>query len=125
MREIILTDIRRMLKVLAVVTAMIIVSLLAYEQLVLIIGVLVGYIMGAAWYGIMLGRLWRSADMTVSQAKRTMAVGLILRLGLLAFVFGAAIQISVGQFVAVVTGFAIIYVLGMVLLIKTNYSNYL
>ena len=125
MREVILTDIRRMLKVLAVVTAMIIGSLLAYEQPALIIGVLVGYIMGTAWYGIMLGRLWRSADMTVSQAKSTMTVGLILRLGLLAFVFGAAIQISVEQFVAVVTGFAIIYVLGMVLLIKTNYSNYL
>ena len=125
MREIILTDIRMMLKVLAVVTAMIIGSLLAYEQLVLIVGVLVGYIMGTAWYGIMLGRLWRSADMTVIQAKSTMAVGLILRLGLLAFVLGAAIQISVEQFVAVVTGFAIIYVLGMVLLIKTNYNNYL
>ena len=125
MREVILANIIKMLKILGVLTAMMVVSLLVYQQMVLLCGLAAGYFMGFAWYGIMLGRLWRSADMTVAQAKSTMAAGLILRLILLVVVFGAAIQISVEQFVAVVTGFAIIYVLGMVLLIQTNYSRYL
>ena len=125
MREIILAGTVSLLKVLTVITVMMFISLLACEEVHLLCGVLVGYLMGAAWYGIVLGRLWHSADMTVSQAKSTMAVGLILRLILLATVFGAAIQSSVEQFVAVVTGFAIIYVLGMVLLIQTSYSKYL
>ncbi len=114
-----------MLKMLGVLTAMMVVSLLVYQQMVLLCGLAAGYFMGFAWYGIMLGRLWRSADMTVAQAKSTMAIGLILRLVLLLVVFGMAIQISVEQFVAVVTGFAIVYVLGMVLLIQSNYSRYL
>ena len=125
MRDIILANMGKMVKMLAVITIMVIISLLAYEQLGLICGLFAGYLLGFAWYGIMLGRLWRSADMTVAQAKSTMAAGLILRLILLVVGFGAAIQISVEQFVAVVTGFAIIYVLGMVLLIQTNYSRYL
>lgn len=125
MREIILADIKKMLKVLAVVTVMIVIYLLAYGHSGLIIGVIVGYMTGAVWYGVMLGRLWRSADMTVSQAKSTMATGLILRLVMLAAVFGVAVQISVEQFAAVVAGFAIIYVLGLLLLIRTNYRKYL
>lgn len=125
MRDILLTDIVKMLKVLAIITVMLFISLLAYDRLPLLVGVVAGYLMGVAWYGVMLGRLWRSAEMTVAQAKSTMAAGLILRLILLATVFGIAIQISVEQFVAVVTGFAIIYVLGMVVLIQTNYSKYL
>ncbi|MBQ1856120.1 MAG: hypothetical protein II137_05945 [Anaerovibrio sp.] len=125
MRDILLADIVKMLKVLAIITVMLFISLLAYDRLPLLVGVVAGYLMGVAWYGVMLGRLWRSAEMTVAQAKSTMAAGLILRLILLATVFGIAIQISVEQFVAVVTGFAIIYVLGMVVLIQTNYSKYL
>ncbi len=125
MREVILANIIKMLKILGVLTAMMVVSLLVYQQMVLLCGLAAGYFMGFAWYGIMLGRLWRSADMTVAQAKSTMAIGLILRLVLLLVVFGMAIQISVEQFVAVVTGFAIVYVLGMVLLIQSNYSRYL
>ncbi|WP_051533368.1 hypothetical protein [Anaerovibrio sp. RM50] len=125
MREVILANIIKMLKILGVLTAMMVVSLLVYQQMVLLCGLAAGYFMGFAWYGIMLGRLWRSADMTVAQAKSTMAIGLILRLVLLLVVFGMAIQISVEQFVAVVTGFAIVYVLGMVLLIQNNYSRYL
>jgi len=125
MREVILTNIIRMLKILGVLTAMAAVSLLVYQQMVLLCGLAAGYLMGFAWYGVMLGRLWRSADMTVAQAKSTMAMGLILRLVLLLVVFGTAIQISVEQFAAVFAGFAIVYLLGMVLLVQTNYNRYL
>lgn len=125
MREVILTNIIKMLKILGVLTAMVAVSLSVYQQMVLLCGLAAGYLMGFVWYGVMLGRLWRSSDMTVAQAKSTMAMGLILRLVLLLAVFGTAIQISVEQFAAVVTGFAIVYVLGMVLLIQNNYSRYL
>ena len=125
MREVILTNIIKMLKILGVLTAMVAVSLSVYQQMVLLCGLAAGYLMGFVWYGVMLGRLWRSSDMTVPQAKSTMAMGLILRLVLLLAVFGTAIQISVEQFAAVVAGFAIVYVLGMVLLIQNNYSRYL
>ncbi|MCR5176167.1 MAG: hypothetical protein K6C05_04895 [Anaerovibrio sp.] len=125
MREVVLAGIRKMLGILAIITAMLVVSLLAYDQGVLIFGLAAGYLMGTAWYGVMLGRLWRSADMTVARAKSTMASGLIIRLLLLAAVFGAAIHVSMAQFVAVVTGFAVVYVLGLLLLIHTNYSKYL
>lgn len=125
MREVILTNIIKMLKILGVLTAMVAVSLSVYQQIVLLCGLAAGYLMGFVWYGVMLGRLWRSSDMTVPQAKSTMAMGLILRLVLLLAVFGTAIQISVEQFAAVVAGFAIVYVLGMVLLIQNNYSRYL
>ena len=125
MREVISTNVLRMLRILGVLTAMMAVYLLVYGQIILLCGVAAGYIMGIAWYGIMLGRLWRSADMTAAQAKSTMAMGLILRLLLLGTVFAVAIHIGMDQFVAVVTGFAIVYLLGMVLLIQTNYSRYL
>lgn len=125
MREVILTNIIKMLKILGVLTAMVAVSLSVYQQMVLLCGLAAVYLMGFVWYGVMLGRLWRSSDMTVAQAKSTMAMGLILRLVLLLAVFGTAIQISVEQFAAVVAGFAIVYVLGMVLLIQNNYSRYL
>jgi hypothetical protein len=114
-----------MLRILGVLTAIMAVYLLVYGQIILLCGVAAGYIMGIAWYGIMLGRLWRSADMTAAQAKSTMAMGLILRLLLLGAVFAVAIHMGMDQFVAVVTGFAIVYLLGMVLLIQTNYSRYL
>ena len=68
----------------------------------------------------MFGRLWRSADMTVSQAKQQVVVGAILRLLLMGAVFWAAIQVSFGQFLATVAGFGIVYVLGMVLLMLAN-----
>ena len=125
MREVILTNIIKMLKILGVLTALVAVLLSVYQQMVLLCGLAAGYLMGFAWYGVMLGRLWRSSDMTVAQAKSTMAMGLILRLVLLLAVFGTAIQISVEQFAAVVAGFAIIYVLGLLLLIRTNYRKYL
>ena len=125
MREVISTNVLRMLRILGVLTAIMAVYLLVYGQIILLCGVAAGYIMGIAWYGIMLGRLWRSADMTAAQAKSTMAMGLILRLLLLGAVFAVAIHVGMDQFVAVVTGFAIVYLLGMVLLIQTNYSRYL
>lgn len=125
MREVISTNVLRMLRILGVLTAIMAVYLLVYGQIILLCGVAAGYIMGIAWYGIMLGRLWRSADMTAAQAKSTMAMGLILRLLLLGTVFAVAIHMGMDQFVAVVTGFAIVYLLGMVLLIQTNYSRYL
>ncbi|WP_297963475.1 hypothetical protein [uncultured Anaerovibrio sp.] len=125
MREVISTNVLRMLRILGVLTAIMAVYLLVYGQIILLCGVAAGYIMGIAWYGIMLGRLWRSADMTAAQAKSTMAMGLILRLLLLGAVFAVAIHMGMDQFVAVVTGFAIVYLLGMVLLIQTNYSRYL
>ena len=69
------------------------------------------------WYGVMFGRLWRSGDMTIAQAKQHVVIGAILRLMLMAVVFWAAIQVSFGQFLATVTGFGMVYVLGMVMLI--------
>ena len=58
--------------------------------------------------------------MTVSQAKQQMVGGAVLRFLLMGAVFWAALQVSLGQFAAVVAGFGLIYVLGLVMLMRTS-----
>ncbi|MBR0358911.1 MAG: hypothetical protein IIX37_06260 [Selenomonadaceae bacterium] len=120
MREILLTGTRQLLKALAVCTLLCASTLWGMGRPELIGGLMAGYATGLVWYGVMFGRLWRSADMTVSQAKQQVVVGAILRLLLMGAVFWAAIQVSFGQFLATVAGFGIVYVLGMVLLMLAN-----
>lgn len=120
MREILLTGTKQLLKLLAVCTLVCISVLLSMERLELLGGIFVGYAMGLVWYGVMFGRLWRSAEMSVTQAKRQVVVGAVLRLLLLGVVFWAAIQVSFPQFLAVVAGFGVVYVLALVLLMLTN-----
>lgn len=120
MKEILLTGAGRMMKSLAVCTALCVSTLWAAGRLELLAGLVAGYATGLVWYGLMFGRLWRSADMTVSQAKQQIIVGAALRLLLMTAVFWAAVQVSFGQFLAVVAGFGIVYVLGMALLMLAN-----
>lgn len=122
MREILLTGAGRLGKALLVCTALAFFALQAADQLSLMAGLLVGYAMGIVWYGIMFGRLWRSADMTAAQAKAQVVVGAVLRWLLLGTVLWASLQVSFHQFLAVVTGFGIVYVLGLILLALTNQS---
>ncbi|MDD3114368.1 MAG: hypothetical protein PHQ44_01365 [Anaerovibrio sp.] len=120
MREILLTGTRRLFRALAVCTLLCLTTLWSVDSLDLLAGIAAGYLTGLIWYGVMFGRLWRSADMTVSQAKRQVVVGAVLRLLLLGAVLWAAIQVSFHQFLAVVTGFGIVYVLGLVVLMLSN-----
>ena len=117
MREIFLTKARPLAKYLIAGTVLIVVNLWAAGKLELLAGLLAGYGLGMVWYGVMFGRLWRSGDMTIAQAKQHVVIGAILRLMLMAVVFRAAIQVSFGPFLATVTGFGIVYMLGMVMLI--------
>lgn len=120
MREILTTGVRRLFLTLAVCTVCCMPTLYLYGRLELLGGLMAGYATGLAWYGVMFGRLWRSADMTVSQAKQQIVVGAILRLLLMGAVFWAAIQVSFAQFLAVVAGFGLVYVAGLVLLMLAN-----
>ena len=119
MREIFLTKAKPLAKCLLGATLLIIVNLWAADALALLAGLAAGYGLGFAWYGVMVGRLWRSGDMSISQAKQHVVIGAILRLMLMAVVFWAAIQVSFGQFLATVAGFGIVYVLGMAVLIMS------
>ena len=123
MKEAILTYTRKLLKVLGACTAIIALSLLEAGRLYLIGGIIAGYITGFVWYGVMLRRLWQSAEMTEIAAKKTMAVGVVLRLVLMGTVFWAAMQAGIDYFVAVTGGFALVYLLGMIMLIHSNFSN--
>ena len=90
MREILLTHTRKMLLAVAGCTLMAVVSLASAGRLELLMGLAAGYVTGFVWYGVMFGRLWRSADMTVSQAKQQIVVGAVLRFLLTGAVFWAA-----------------------------------
>lgn len=125
MGEILRINTRKLLKPLLVITLLMLVSLAAADRLQLMCGIGAGYFVGFAWYGVMLGRLWRSSEMTAAQAKSVMAVGLVLRLMLLGAVLWASIHVSIEQFAATVTGFGLVYVLGLLVLIHTSYSKYL
>ena len=123
MKETILTYTRKLLKVLGACTAIIALSLLEAGRLYLIGGIIAGYITGFVWYGVMLRRLWQSAEMTEIAAKKTMVSGVILRLLLMGVVFWAAMQAGIDYFIAVTGGFALVYLLGMIMLIRSNFSN--
>ncbi len=120
MREILLTCTRQLAKILAVCTLLGLVNFWAVGRLELMGGLAAGFVLGLAWYGVMFGRLWRSADMSISAAKRQVVVGAVLRLLLMGAVFWAAIQVSFHQFLATVAGFGIVYVSGLVLLMLSN-----
>lgn len=120
MKEIFLTGGVRLLTALGIGTVACGVPMAAADKLELLGGLFAGYILGAAWYGVMFGRLWRSAEMTAAQAKQQMVVGMFLRLMLMGAVFWAAIQVSFQQFLAAVGGFGLVYVLGLVMLGLAN-----
>lgn len=117
MKEIFLAKAKPLAKCLVIVTLLIMANLWAVGKLPLLAGLLAGYGLGMVWYGVMFGRLWRSGDMTVTQAKQHVVIGAALRLLLMAVVFWAAIQVSFEQFLSTVAGFGIVYVLGMAMLI--------
>lgn len=117
MKEIFLAKAKPLAKCLVIVTLLIMANLWAVGKLPLMAGLLAGYGLGMVWYGVMFGRLWRSGDMTVTQAKQHVVIGAALRLLLMAVVFWAAIQVSFEQFLSTVAGFGIVYVLGMAMLI--------
>lgn len=120
MREIFLTGGVRLLTALGASTVACAAVLAAADRLELLGGLVAGYILGLAWYGVMFGRLWRSAEMTAAQAKQQMVIGMFLRLMLMGAVFWAAIQVSFQQFLAAVAGFSLVYVLGLVMLGLAN-----
>lgn len=125
MGEILRLNARKLLKPLVVITLMMLVSLWAADKLQLLGGMAAGYFAGFAWYGVILGRLWRSSELSAAQAKSVMATGLVLRLMLLGAILWASIQVSVEQFAATAMGFGLVYVLGLLALIHTSYSKYL
>lgn len=123
MKEFLLTGTRKLARVLAVCTILFIVNLWAVDRLELLGGLLAGYAVGLVWYGVMFGRLWRSADMSVAQAKRQILIGAVLRWLLMGTVLWAAIQVSFHQFLATVLGFGLVYVAGLVILMLSNFQN--
>lgn len=123
MREILSTQVRKFLIILAAFTVMVVVNLSGFNKLYLLPAVGAGYLLGLAWYGILLSRLMRSTGMTVEQAKKQMVVGLILRLALLGIALGVAIHVSFEVFITVVSSFFLVYVLALVLLMVVSYKQ--
>ena len=74
---------------------------------------LIGYLAAAVCLWNLIWRTWRSTTLTVERAKREMRQGFVLRLVTIFIVFWAAVQISAEVFFAVVSGFALCYVVTM------------
>ena len=122
MRTVLLRSTKKMLLLALVIGLFWLLALAWTEKMYLAGGILAGYVTGFFWYGVMFGRLWRSADLSVTQAKRQVVMGAILRLLLLGVVLWAALQVSFAHFLVVVTGFGLIYVLGLIMLMHLSWE---
>ena len=113
MRQLLLAYGRRLLVLLGVSLAAIGI-VLAVEGCASLFGaVILGCFVGAAAFGTSFWRIWRSADLDVSRAKRQMAAGAVIRLVLVSAVLAAAAKIGEAVFFAVAGGFGLFYVLFM------------
>ncbi len=91
----------------------------AYFVMPIIAGCIVG---GACWF-IVVYRMTRSTELTVTEAKKNMQIGLLVRWMLMIAAFIAAIRISEEMFWAVVLGFFLISVIIMINAIVFAYNS--
>lgn len=123
MKGILLASVKRMLKSLGVVTLMAVITLAANGRVDLIGALFIGYFAAAVYAWTMAYRIWRSAGLSASGAKREMLWGLVLRLAVLLVVLFAAVRISTEVFGMVVAGFWLFYLLFMVHLITDEFRG--
>ena len=123
MRKILLASIKRVRKVLAAGTLMIIVDLVAIDHLELFPAVLVGYLLAAFYIVSMAARISSIIGLSQEQAKRRMLFGLILRIAMLLIVLFVGLKISTMVFFSMVVGFLTFYLISQLGLIITSYKN--
>lgn len=131
MREILQLLARRGWKSLAAVSLMICVSLFAQHELNLFGSVLVGYLLGGFYFVSIAGRLERIMNLVrsggrqiaLAKAKREMIFGLLLRLVMIFVCLMLTIKLSTKIFFAAVTGFLVVFALGMFFLCKISLES--
>lgn len=120
MKEFFSVFVKRLLRSLAIVTVMVVLTLVAQGNGHLIGALFLGYFTGGIFVGTMAYRTWRSAGLSADGAKREMLWGLVLRLGALFIVLFAAIHISVQVFGVTALGFLLVYILSLLHMIRGN-----
>ena len=123
MREILLTSIKNVKKVFAVMTFAIIINLTAVNHLELFPAILVGYVLAAFYIISTAARLSSVIGLTTEKAKRRMLIGLILRIAMISIVLFAGLKISEMIFFSMVTGFFTFYITAHLGMIITSYKN--
>ena len=131
MREILKLLALRGWKTLAAVSIMILVSLWAQHELNLFGSVLIGYLLGGFYFTSLTGRLERIMNLVrsvgrqaiIARAKREMIFGLLLRLVMIFICLMLTIKLSTKIFFAAVTGFLVVFVIGMFVLCKISLES--
>lgn len=89
----------------------------------LIVPVITGCIIGVAYWIIIGQRIFKVAELSAEQAKRTLKSGFVIRWMILLVVLNMAGRISGEVFLAVAAGLLLIFVLMMVNIIFYAYRN--
>ena len=123
MRKVLLTSIKSVRQVLAALTLMIIINLIAVGHLELFPAILIGYVLAAFYIISTAARLSSIVGLKQEQAKRRMLIGLILRIIMLLIVLLVGLKISELVFFSMVAGFLTFYVVAHLGLITISYKK--
>ncbi len=116
MRQVILTFARGW-KIFVAIAAMMTIQLISQGQFFLCGSILIGALLAFFYFVSAAARLEAAAKMNQAQAKRTMLVGLILRLLMISVVFAVAARISTELFLASGACFVAFYITALGVLI--------
>ncbi len=122
MKKILSSSVKHVKKVFLAATLIILIDLIAMDQIELFAAVLIGYILAAFYVFSTAMRLSSVMGLSREQAKRRMLIGLIFRLVMLLVVLLAALKISQKVFFAMVLGFLTFYCIAQLGLIITSYK---
>ncbi|MBO4400515.1 MAG: hypothetical protein J5809_01565 [Selenomonadaceae bacterium] len=109
MRQVILTFVRGW-KIFLAIAAMMTIQLISAGQIFLCGSILIGALLAFFYFVSTAARLEAAAKMNQAQAKKTMLVGLILRLLMISVVLAVAARISTELFLASAACFVAFYV---------------
>ena len=118
-----MVSLKRVKKLLLVVTLMIIINLLVVGHIELLAANLVGYFLAAIYIFSTAMRLSSIVGLSQEQAKRRMLIGLILRMAMLLIVLFVGLKISEMVFFSIVGGFLTFYMIAHLGLIITSYKR--
>ena len=117
MKQVILTF-KRGYKIFLAVTAMMVIQLISAGQIFLCGSVLIGALLSFFYFLSTAARLETAAKINnVAQAKKTMLIGLLLRLLMISVVLGVAARISTDLFLTSAVCFIVFYVTSLGVLV--------
>lgn len=108
---------RRGYKIFLAVAAMMIIQLISVGQIFLCGSVFIGALLAFFYFLSTAARLETAAQMDVASAKRTMLIGLLLRLLMISVVLAVAAKISTNLFLASSIAFIAFYVTALGVLV--------